>query len=175
MNEECSSQCGGSVYDAARPGDEHWTTTKHNEFLSSYTETPGPPGRGDHWPALRPAGGGGGWVLRWGEGVFIGFQFSSPQPPAQAVGQARQQQTPHIRNQSPLHWSSGPPAGTACPGRTVTQHHHTLGAQLGADTQEGSTSHPPHTVYSLKRRLNEGSQRFNNHGEGPNFMSTYRE
>ena len=83
MNEECSSQCGGSVYDAARPGDEHWTTTKHNEFLSSYTETPGPPGRGDHWPALRPAGGG--WVLRWGEGVFIGFQFSSPQPPAQAA------------------------------------------------------------------------------------------
>ena len=26
----------------ARPGDGHWTTTKHNEFLSSHTETPGP-------------------------------------------------------------------------------------------------------------------------------------
>ena len=83
----------------ARPGDGHWTTTKHNEFLSSHQA--GQPGRPLASTEVRRGRGGGGWELRWGEGVFIGFQFSSQQPPAQAAArQWRQQQTPHIRNQS---------------------------------------------------------------------------
>ena len=132
LNEECSSECGGSVYDAARPGDGHWTTTKHNEFLSSHQA--GQPGRPLASTEVR-RGRGGGWELRWGEGVFIGFQFSSQQPPAQAAArQWRQQQTPHIRNQSQPLYQCGvyqpSPAGTACPAtRPCTSH--TLGRSVG--------------------------------------------
>ena len=126
----------------ARPGDGHWTTTKHNEFLSSHQA--GQPGRPLASTEVRRGRGGGGWELRWGEGVFIGFQFSSQQPPAQAAArQWRQQQTPHIRNQSqPLHQCGvyqPAPAGTACPATRPAPATH-WAAQLGADTQEGNTS-----------------------------------